>query len=72
MEGYGNSKGMKVKSFYDHTDGDVEQKLNKFFKENTNIEVLDIKYTNTYFHDIGMHGTERALLVYRELNNEKA
>lgn len=63
---YGKAKGIKVIEFANYTDGDVEQKLNKFFAENEHVTVLDIKYTNTYHHDDGMYGTEKALVIYRE------
>ena len=63
---YGLAKGVKVKLFSDYTDGDVEDKLNKFFEENPSIEILDIKYLKSYHEDDGMYGTERGLLIYRE------
>lgn len=63
---YGKAKGLKTMEFANYTDGCVEEKLNKFFEENESITVLDIKYTNTYHHDDGMFGTEKALLIYRE------
>ncbi|MEK4122031.1 hypothetical protein [Lysinibacillus sp. FSL K6-0102] len=63
---YGLADGLRTKEFANYTDGDVESKLNKFFKENPKIIVLDIKYTNTYHHDYEMYGTEKALLIYRK------
>lgn|GEM_PF-3416666 len=64
---YGIAEGLKTKEFSNYTDGVVEEKLNKFFKENPKIIVLDIKYTNTYHHDDEIYGTERALLIYRDV-----
>jgi len=62
---YGKASGLKVKLFTDYTDGYVEDKLNKFFEDNPEIEVLDIKYSKSYHVDDEMYGTERGMLIYK-------
>lgn len=67
---YGKAKELKVKLIQDYTDWSAEEKLNRFFEENPQIEVIDIKvqyrpdYTDQY-----LYGHEYAMMViYREPN----
>jgi len=64
---YGKAKGLKFKMFTDYVDGDVEFKINKFLDENPEVNILDIKYDKSYHVDDGMYGTERGIIIYREI-----
>ena len=66
---YGKAKGLKVKYFGDYTDGSVEEKLNVFFTENPEIEVVDVKFEYRP-NEQYQYGHEFALVFYRE-NNKK-
>lgn len=61
------SKGLKVKQFNDYTDGNVEEKLNKFFQDNPNLSVIDIIYNNMNPSEGYEFCYEWCLLIYKEL-----
>lgn len=67
---YGKAKGLKVKYFGDYTDGNVEEKLNVFFTENPDIEIVDVKFEYRP-SEAYQYGHEFALVFYREYNNER-
>jgi len=62
---FGKAKGLTVKIFEDYSDGTVEEKINKFFSENKDVEILDIKYQINYI-DLETYGCEKAMVIYRE------
>lgn len=59
---------LRIKLITDFTDGDVEEKVNKFFRENPELIILDIKYFNGYSvvgsEDLDSYGRETAMIVY--------
>ena len=61
---YGRAEGLKVKYFSDYTDGDVETKLNKFFNENPEAEIIDVKFERQFIEGYD-YGHEIALVFYR-------
>ncbi|UGO50682.1 hypothetical protein PQE68_gp091 [Bacillus phage vB_BanS_Sophrita] len=66
----GLAKDLKVKTFADYTDGDVEEKMNQFFLDNAFVEIIDIKYFNGYStieSDMGnSYGRETGMIIYRK------
>lgn len=70
----GLAQGLQVKTFADYTDGDVEEKMNQFLKDNPFFEIVKIIYFNGYStmqEDIIGYGRETGMIVYRETKVSK-
>jgi hypothetical protein len=63
--GYGKVKGLQVKKFSDYVDGDIEEKLNEFFIQNQDVEIVDVQYKLVPNGDLSDYGNEIALVFYR-------